>query len=235
MREEFKNNNWSKRFLPHYNADGKYQMITYRLADSIPQTIQKNAIFKNPGSPQDIAGNKLLEVQRRKITEDTLDKGYGSCLLKIDEVAQTQISNWKYFDGVKYDLISYVVMPNHVHVLIKTKADYTIAKIVWGWKTYVSKFVNSRLDLYEQFLDSFEKKKNICYKAAPSARQHYNKPAKSCGVPGIRKQSIWYREYWDRFIRDEKHFQSAIEYIHNNPVKAGLCAKQTDWKWSSAN
>jgi len=51
------------------------------------------------------------------------------------------------------------------------------------------------------------------------------------GVPG---KSFWMREYWDRFIRNEKHFNNVIEYIHNNPVKANLVTKKENWKWSSA-
>ena len=235
MRDEFKNNNWSKRYLPHYNADAKFQMITYRLADSLPQTIQEKIAYHSPGSPQDFAGRQVSEIQRRKSTEESLDKGYGSCLLAIDEVAQAQINNWKYFDGVKYDLIAYVVMPNHVHVLIKTKADYSLAKIVWGWKTYVSKFVNGRPDIYEKFIKSFDNKKSITFNTAPLERLRHHKPAKSCGEPRKCKQSIWNREYWDRFIRDENHFKSAIEYIHNNPIKAGLVKSCKDWKWSSVH
>jgi len=42
------------------------------------------------------------------------------------------------------------------------------------------------------------------------------------------------REYWDRFIRDEKHYGAVVEYIHNNPVKAGLCESPGQWCWSSA-
>jgi REP element-mobilizing transposase RayT len=45
---------------------------------------------------------------------------------------------------------------------------------------------------------------------------------------------IWHREYWDRYIRNQKHFEQAIEYIHQNPVKAGLVATPEDWPWSSA-
>ena len=40
------------------------------------------------------------------------------------------------------------------------------------------------------------------------------------GVPG---KSLWMREYWDRYIRNEEHLHKVIEYIHQNPVKAGLC------------
>ena len=45
---------------------------------------------------------------------------------------------------------------------------------------------------------------------------------------------VWHREYWDRFIRNERHLQQAVEYIHQNPVKAGLVARPQDWRWSSA-
>ncbi len=44
----------------------------------------------------------------------------------------------------------------------------------------------------------------------------------------------WHREYWDRYVRDETHFQRAVEYIHLNPVKANLVATPEEWPWSSA-
>ncbi len=46
---------------------------------------------------------------------------------------------------------------------------------------------------------------------------------------------VWHREYWDRFIRDQRHLRRAIEYIHMNPVKAGLAARPENWPWSSAH
>jgi len=48
-------------------------------------------------------------------------------------------------------------------------------------------------------------------------------------------QIVWRREYWDRFIRNERHLRQAIEYIHENPVKAGLVKTPADWPWSSAS
>lgn len=45
---------------------------------------------------------------------------------------------------------------------------------------------------------------------------------------------VWMREYWDRFIRDDAHLRATIDYIHRNPVKAGLCREPSDWPWSSA-
>jgi hypothetical protein len=53
--------------------------------------------------------------------------------------------------------------------------------------------------------------------------------------PGTAAKSpLWHPEYWDRYIRNEKHFDDVVDYIHMNPVKAGFCRKPADWKWSSA-
>ncbi|MEO7100236.1 MAG: transposase [Luteolibacter sp.] len=49
-----------------------------------------------------------------------------------------------------------------------------------------------------------------------------------------RSGSIWMRDYHDRLIRDEDHFRDARIYIRNNPVKAGLCLKPEEWRFSSA-
>jgi len=46
---------------------------------------------------------------------------------------------------------------------------------------------------------------------------------------------VWHREYWDQYIRNERHFLQVIEYIHMNPVKAGLVLRPGDWLWSSAS
>jgi REP element-mobilizing transposase RayT len=45
---------------------------------------------------------------------------------------------------------------------------------------------------------------------------------------------VWHREYWDRYIRDRRHFEQTVEYIHLNPVTAGLVVRAASWRWSSA-
>lgn len=57
---------------------------------------------------------------------------------------------------------------------------------------------------------------------------------KSSPTLGADLKPVWHREYWDRFIRDDRHFQQTVEYIHLNPVKAGLVASAEKWEWSSA-
>lgn len=49
-----------------------------------------------------------------------------------------------------------------------------------------------------------------------------------------RSGSVWMRDYFDRYIRDDHHLAAVISYIHNNPVKAGLVQHEQDWQHSSA-
>jgi REP element-mobilizing transposase RayT len=49
-----------------------------------------------------------------------------------------------------------------------------------------------------------------------------------------RSGSFWQREYFDRAVRDPEHLRRAVEYIHNNPVKARLVSTAEQWRWSSA-
>ena len=49
-----------------------------------------------------------------------------------------------------------------------------------------------------------------------------------------RSGKLWQDEPFDRYIRDARHFDNALAYVENNPVKAGLCEKPEDWPWSSA-
>jgi REP element-mobilizing transposase RayT len=49
-----------------------------------------------------------------------------------------------------------------------------------------------------------------------------------------RQGALWSRDYFDRFIRDEKHFEANKRYIEMNPVAAGLCDAAETWPFSSA-
>jgi REP element-mobilizing transposase RayT len=46
-----------------------------------------------------------------------------------------------------------------------------------------------------------------------------------------RTGRFWMSDYFDRFIRDEKHFMATVEYIRRNPVKAGLVNAPEKWPW----
>jgi REP element-mobilizing transposase RayT len=50
-----------------------------------------------------------------------------------------------------------------------------------------------------------------------------------------REGRFWQKEYFDRYIRNARHFASVMAYIENNPVKARLCEKAEDWPFNSAS
>ena len=196
---------WYHRYLPHRDKPGIIQTITYRLADSLPENILHKIsedLSTLPPENQD--------SEKRKRLETYLDAGHGCCALKTPQAAQCIIENWKHFHSHRYDLIAWVVMPNHVHVMIHVYPEIQLGRIVQSWKGFTGKRI-------AQFVGE-------------QARTR-------AGARGSQEpsKSIWMREYWDRFIRDETHFLNAIDYIHQNPVKAGLAASPEQWPWSSAS
>lgn len=206
--------------IPHYDIEGAYQTITYRLGDSLPVEVLKEfgETGGTGGSPVDsphyikTPEEKKSEDQRRHKIEKYLDAGHGACVLQRPEIAKIVIDNWHFFDSQRYDLIAYVVMPNHVHVLIKTYKEWMLRDVVHGWKSFTGK----------------EIKKELLKTGEPPVP-----PAISPAVPPSLAQSVWQSNYWDRFIRNEQHFYNTVQYIHNNPVKAGLCKEPKDWYGSS--
>lgn len=162
-------------------------MITYRLNDALPREVITSL-------------REIPEKKQRLEFENALDAGYGRCWLERPEIARLIVDNFRHFDSQRYELIAYVVMPNHTHVLIRIFDGMTLSSIVHGWKSYTAKKIASAL--------------------------------RAAGEPPALP--IWQPEYWDRYIRNESHFNAAISYIHNNPVKAGLVNHESDWQWSSA-
>ena len=124
--------------LPHLDQPWLIQHITYRLADSVPETAlarMKQGI-RGESKPSDAES-----VLRRRI-EDYMDSGLGCCVLQTPEIAEMIIENWKHFDGQRYDLLSFVVMPNHCHVLIRTKMAERLPRIEHSWKSSSARQIN---------------------------------------------------------------------------------------------
>ncbi|HEV2495250.1 MAG TPA: transposase [Terriglobia bacterium] len=55
-------------------------------------------------------------------------------------------------------------------------------------------------------------------------------------INGGRKETglLWQPRFFDRALRTVKEYHEKLEYIHQNPVKAGLVSRAEDWAWSSA-
>jgi type I restriction enzyme R subunit/putative DNA methylase len=186
---------YSRGYLPHCDAPELIQFVTYRLADSLPQSKLVQLREELRRLPE-----KQRKIETRKRIEKWLDAGMGCRALAHPDVARYVQNSFLHFHGKRYRLHAWCIMPNHVHVLLEPLMD--LAAIVQGWKSYTARWIlgkNRELGL------------NI-----PSPDQ------------------LWMREYWDRYIRNDAHYESAVEYIHQNPVKAGLCDAAEAWPWSSA-
>jgi REP-associated tyrosine transposase len=114
-------------------------MITYRLADSLPK--ERLDQFRQELK---CVNSNLIEKERRNKIEKWLDTGYGNCILRNKENAKTVVETWQRFDRERYDLISWVVMPNHVHVLINVYEGFQLGKIVLSWKNFTARKINER-------------------------------------------------------------------------------------------
>ncbi|MDD3553580.1 MAG: DUF1156 domain-containing protein [Deltaproteobacteria bacterium] len=183
--------NWfSRGYLPHFDHPGLIQSITFRLADSLPKEILDRWDEELKSFPE-----TLRQKEHEKRIRNWLDQGHGACHLREPRIAMLVENALLHFDGERYHLMAWCVMPNHVHALIETIPGHALHDIVHSWKSFTATKANEWLG---------------------------------------RQGAFWQREYHDRFIRDSKHLQQAVEYIEQNPVKAGLVEKADEWRFSSA-
>jgi putative transposase len=125
---------YSRDYLPHLDAPGLLQMITCRLADALhAQAIE---LIKQQTSN---------DIERQKKIEAWLDAGHGSCHLRDPANAAIIEQTFWHFDGDRYHLLAWCVMPNHFHVLIETLPQHRLAAIIHSWKSYSSRYINKRL------------------------------------------------------------------------------------------
>lgn len=130
---------WHKRgYLPHNDAGTLIQAITYRLADSLPAEVLAKLDQELPLLPENT-------TERRRRIEGYLDAGHGVCWLKRPDIARIVIDGWRHFDSKRYQLIEWVIMPNHVHVLVQLVSPFSLPTVVHGWKSFSAHLINRAL------------------------------------------------------------------------------------------
>lgn len=213
--------NHCRKYLPHFENQ-RYQMITYRLYDSVPREVieqwkrevevgvgvQASSLQnQRAGSPRSNASSDIdvkragsphsnsKEREKLVMIDKYEDSGVGQCFMRDDRVAQIVKDTLFYYDGKKYKIIAWCIMPNHVHILIEVFNGFSLSEIIHSWKSFSANQINKLLN---------------------------------------RTGQVWMMEYFDRYIRDYDHFEKVVNYIHNNPVKAGLVKSPSEYRWSSA-
>jgi REP element-mobilizing transposase RayT len=167
------------RHLTHWRQDGATYFVTFRLADSLPQGklreleslkrefAARHGIRGTDWQSVEVRGTDWQSVLRRRAAsipreawevfcreqmrriERWLDQGMGSCCLRRPDIANTVVDALLHFDDDTYELGSYVVMPNHVHAILrplKPKTD-PLEKILQSRKRRSSREINGKLGL----------------------------------------------------------------------------------------
>ena len=132
----------SRGYLPHFDAPGQIQALTFRLADSVPKHVIASWKAELSGG-RPLPPKAELEL-RRRITRYE-DAGHGMCLLRDPRRAAAVQACLLHADGEQYRLMEWCIMPNHVHVMIGTLEGWPLGGIVRAWKTFSSKRINESL------------------------------------------------------------------------------------------
>jgi putative transposase len=175
--------------LPHWQQKGATYFVTFRLADSIPSNVlgrwqdEREAWLRLNPEPWGLEIE--LEYHRRfsGALEQWLDQGHGACLLRCHDCAEIVAETLRHFEGQRVVMISFAVMPKHLHALFVQNSEWPLEKLIRSWKGFTARRVNKLLG---------------------------------------RSGSFWQRDYFDRLVRDQKHFANCVRYIRHNPEKATL-------------
>jgi putative DNA methylase len=114
----------SRGYLPHVEGAGYVQHVVFWVKDALPAALM------------DVA---FADVRARTLAaERYLDRGFGLCPLsgKVAEIVDVAL---RFFEGTRYALHAYVVMPNHVHALVEPFHERALSSIVHSWKSYTAK------------------------------------------------------------------------------------------------
>jgi REP element-mobilizing transposase RayT len=180
----------SRGYLPHFDGLVIPQSISLHLADAVPRRVIEG--WKRELDARNSTQDKAL-LQRQ--IEKYADQGYGEAFFRDDRLAEMVQETLLKDDGKKYRLSAWVVMPNHVHLLLTRVDECTLSDIMQSFKSITSHKANKTLGRSGQF---------------------------------------WMLEYFDRYSRNPTHYKKTVEYIENNPVKARLCARPEEYRFSSA-
>lgn len=202
-----------RRRLPHWDVEDGIYFVTACLADSLPsQGFEKLRRYR-----------KELDSRRKPTTINELDwetRKHKLLFARFDQMLDTEAmvqflddpraaeevrKSLYFFAGKRYDLIAYVVMPSHFHWVFKPRP---------GGSCKEKKGLSPR----EKIMHSIK-----------------SYTGNRCNELLQRSGPFWQDESHDHVIRDEEEMLRIIEYVENNPVKAGLVSQPEEWTWSSCS
>lgn len=109
----------------------------------------------------------------------------------------------------QFGLYGFVVVPEHVHLLISESGKKNPSKILQVLKQRVARALLKKL-----------RPRNAAQLSLPFA--------------GVEDEThFWQRRFYDFNVWSEKKLKEKLNYMHANPVQRGLVKHPSDWPWSS--
>ena len=144
----------SRNVLPHLKRERASYFVTFRLAGTLPREVllklkaEREAILRHAlAAKRPLTWHEQEELFRwySSRVDACLDAGHGECWLRQPEIADLVAGALKFFTGERYELGAWVVMPNHVHAVLRPLAGWTLSKILQSWKGYTAREANKIL------------------------------------------------------------------------------------------
>jgi REP element-mobilizing transposase RayT len=155
----------TRGFLPHVKRRGASYFVTFRLADSLPKEVLLRLAMEKSEKIQGLSGERIpgqdraedasavasptirsrIEREYRRQIELYLDRGLGACHLQKPRIAELASGALRFYHEKDYLLEEWVIMPNHVHLLLRPLGDVTLSEILRGRKQFIAKQANKIL------------------------------------------------------------------------------------------
>jgi len=137
---------YDRGYIPHFDGGQISQFLTFRLFDSLPQSVIEE--WREETSKPGEEGKTIF----RKNVDKYLDKGSGSCSLKDERIAKLTEDSLLFHHTRKYDLIAWVIVPNHIHFLATPLENIELSSMAHSINSYTAHEANKVLS----------ESKNIC-------------------------------------------------------------------------
>jgi putative transposase len=221
-----------RRRLPHIQPPEATLFVTFRLEGSIPKNVleewrtEKKKLEAEQLRLIALGEKELNPIQQQRLNfqrkwflkfEDLLHGEIaGTSWLKDDRLAEIVQNALHFLDGKVFLLSAFCVMSNHVHTVFKPLMTDELARKL---------AIRARANV-----DNEEDEDEAVLAIIMQSLKGYT--ARECNRILKKKGKFWQHESFDRVVRDQAEFNRTIEYVINNPVKAGLVKKWEDWKWT---
>ena len=142
--------------LPHRKKEGGTYFVTFRQAGTLPKEVllrfkqERDAILQQAmAAKRPLTWHEQEELFRwySNRVDKYLDAGHGVCYLRNPELASLVADAIRFFEGQRYELRAWVVMPNHAHVVVWPMPGHTMSDILHSWKSFTSHEINKRLPI----------------------------------------------------------------------------------------